>query len=1030
MSAHPANPFPGLRPFDPSENHLFFGRDRVVDELLARLRSNRFLAVIGSSGCGKSSVVRAGLIPALYGGHMTAAGSSWRIALMRPGADPIGNLAAALNTPGALVDEDEQDASAGIFRQTTLRRSRKGLADVVAQARLAEDENVLVIVDQFEELFRYKRRNRPGSMRDEALAFVKRLLTATEQGEVPVYVAITMRSDFIGDCIEYPGLPEALNAGQYLVPRMNRDELRLTITGPVAVAGADIATRLSVRLLNDTGDDPDQLPVLQHALMRTWDEWAGSAGADEPLDLVHYEATGTMSDALSRHAEEALNDLSDAQQRIAERVFKALTDTAGERQPVRRPTTVRELITIAAASAEDIGAIIERFRQPGTSFLMPPADVPLADDTVVDVSHESLIRGWDRLRKWAREERDAAQTYLRIAEAAAHHEARTGSLWRAPELDLGLAWYENQRPSAAWARRYDPGFERAVAFLEASRTERDAAIAALERARLLRLRAVSAVAIALAAFATFAWLQRNEAVRERERANANLEVARDAVGEMLAEVGRESLADVPQMEQVRTHLLAKAQTLYEDLARQMPGDNVDLIVETALARGALGDVHRLKGERAAALENYEAALVTFSALAARDARQPAHRRELAAMHNRLGEFYIGEDLDAAERAYLKAIELIEALVAERPDDLAYAHDLALAYNNLGIAYRRSGRVDEAIEMFARAIERFERLTRQRDDAEDNYRLAQAHNNLGNALAGQGDAQAAVVAHERAIETLDRALRAAPAKREYQENLAKFYNNLAHRLERLKQYEAALAANTQAIELLERLAQPVPQLTEELANTLNSRGTVLLQLRRADEAEAILDQSVRLIDALPGGSPQSQERLGNALTNLAVARVDAGDFARAFSLLDRAVLHHERALASASPSASAARNLANTRWVLAETHLRAGDAVAAAEAAAMIPDAFAHPDYHAAAARLSTRAAIMAQSDGGLAQPERNAGVERLAAQAVTLLGAALATGYDVDNITVDGPFRFLADRADFQLLLEEYSRSRGSEAEE
>ena len=172
-----------------------------------------------------------------------------------------------LGTDGELASTNR------VLIEATLRRSTLGLIRAVRQARIPPEDNLLVVVDQFEELFRFRRSRQIENSRDEAVAFVKLLLEATQQDDVPIYVVLTMRSDFIGDCMEFPGLPEAVNAGQYLVPRMTRDELRSAITGPVAVGGGEIAPRLVLRLLNELGDDHDQLPVLQHALMRTWDHW-------------------------------------------------------------------------------------------------------------------------------------------------------------------------------------------------------------------------------------------------------------------------------------------------------------------------------------------------------------------------------------------------------------------------------------------------------------------------------------------------------------------------------------------------------------------------------------------------------------------------------------------------------------------------------------------------------------------------------------------------------------------------------------
>jgi hypothetical protein len=154
------NPFPGLRPFEAHENDVFFGREGQTDELLRRLCRHRFLAVVGTSGSGKSSLVRAGLLPALFSGFMTKAGSSWRVAVMRPGNDPIANLAQALNHPdvfGLDTEINTEDALIKtIITETVLRRGALGLVEVVQQARRPSYENLLIVVDQFEELFRFK----------------------------------------------------------------------------------------------------------------------------------------------------------------------------------------------------------------------------------------------------------------------------------------------------------------------------------------------------------------------------------------------------------------------------------------------------------------------------------------------------------------------------------------------------------------------------------------------------------------------------------------------------------------------------------------------------------------------------------------------------------------------------------------------------------------------------------------------------------------------------------------------------------
>ena len=491
------NPFPGLRPFEADEDHLFFGRERATDELLRRLRTTRFVSVLGTSGSGKSSLVRSGLIPSLYSGYMVQAGSTWRVAVLRPGEDPIGNLAQALDAPEVLGGDDELAQANRMLLETTLRRSDLGLADCVRHARIPEHENLLVVVDQFEELFRFKDSRREHGSRDEAIAFAKLLLAAANQTEVPVYVVLTMRSDFIGDCMEYPGLPEAINQGQYLIPRMTRDEMRHAIAGPVAVGGGEIAPRLVARLLNEVGDDPDQLPVLQHALMRSWDHWVAGDPDAEPLDIVDYEAVGTMAQALSRHAEEAYAELGDpATREIAERLFKALTDKRVDGRGVRRPSPVSEVAAIADVSPEAVARVVDVFRRPGRSFLMPPSTVSLTPDSILDISHESLMRNWERLTDWVEEEAQAGKSFRRLSRSAARHERGEGSLWVDPELALGIQWREQQKPTEVWARRYEPDLARALRFLDESTRVQDEARRKVEeerRAKLRRARVLSAV---------------------------------------------------------------------------------------------------------------------------------------------------------------------------------------------------------------------------------------------------------------------------------------------------------------------------------------------------------------------------------------------------------------------------------------------------------------------------------------------------------------------------------------------------------
>jgi energy-coupling factor transporter ATP-binding protein EcfA2 len=468
------NPFPGLRPFLEEEEHLFFGRESQVDAMVDTLAASHFLVVVGTSGSGKSSLVNCGLRPALHRGMMSQAGTSWRIAQFRPGNNPISAMAEALAKEGAL----SSGAAEGPFSQSemiesSLRMSKLGLLDVFEQARLPVGTNLLVVADQFEELFRFQEQSAIGvnarnDLADQAAAFVNLLLEVRAHKDLPIYVTLTMRSDFLGECAQFYGLPEAINAGQYLVPRMTRDERRRAIAGPVGVGGAEIDPVLLTRLVNDVGGNPDQLSILQHALNRTWRQWERE-GSTGPLTLQHYEKIGTMAGALDQHAEKAYAELTTPRERkICEKLFKAITDKASDARGVRRPTSVDTLRKLSGATIEELTSVVDVFRKPSRSFLMPPSGEALKPGTVVDISHESLMRVWDRLRIWADEEARSAGTYRRLSETASLEANGKASLWTGPDLAGGLAWLRDEEPEACWADRYAPGFNEAIGFLQKS----------------------------------------------------------------------------------------------------------------------------------------------------------------------------------------------------------------------------------------------------------------------------------------------------------------------------------------------------------------------------------------------------------------------------------------------------------------------------------------------------------------------------------------------------------------------------------
>lgn len=475
MDARSTAPFVGLRPFEEEDSHLFFGRRNQMNELLERLQSTRLVAVVGSSGCGKSSLVRAGLVPALKAGFLVKSRAAWRVLVIKPGKAPIRHLAAAVL--GGRDGSPEAEEEIAAFEQEIRFAGAEAVLERLGGGTGEGEGNVLLVVDQFEEIFRFGLHEKNQELRHEAADFVSILLALTEESALPVYVVLTMRADFIRDCDDIPELPDALNRSLFLVPRLTREQFREAIEGPARWSDATISTRLLDRLLNDSNREHDELPVLQHALLRTWREWAGNGHG--PIDTEHYERAGTVERALGLEAEAALEGLDEAGIDRLRRLFQALTAVDDSNRKIRRPARLGELEEITGIPRDEILPLLERFRTDGRSLLVWSDADP---DPLIDISHESLIRNWQRLTAWADEEAESVAQYRRLAEAAADYPER-GGLWWDPMLQIGLDWRARHAPTRTWAERVVPGadFERAMRFLDESHQAREAARARRQR---------------------------------------------------------------------------------------------------------------------------------------------------------------------------------------------------------------------------------------------------------------------------------------------------------------------------------------------------------------------------------------------------------------------------------------------------------------------------------------------------------------------------------------------------------------------
>lgn len=431
----PANglpPYKGLYYFGEGDADLFFGREALINTLVAKLTcgletDQRFLAVVGASGSGKSSVVRAGLIPAL---RWQPASSSWPVYLLTPTAHPLEALAKSL------TEESYRGLPAQKLVDEFAAKTRPLEQFLEAKAAAAGAARVLLVVDQFEELFTLCRSEQ------EQSSFIENLMTAAIHPGGSAIVIIILRADFYAYCARFDQLRQELAQHQEYIGPMNSMELRRAIEEPARRGHWEFEPGLVDVLLYDIGaapgvsPEPGALPLLSHALLETWHRRRGRA-----LTISGYNSAGGVRSAIAETAESVFFDqLEPAQRPIARQIFLRLTELGGEGtgdgfalHDTSRQVTLAELLSTsdATTSVQDVLNTLANARLITT------------DQNTAEVAHEALIREWPTLRRWLEEDRDGLRLHRHLTEAAQeweNHQRDTGGLYRGARLAQALEW--------------------------------------------------------------------------------------------------------------------------------------------------------------------------------------------------------------------------------------------------------------------------------------------------------------------------------------------------------------------------------------------------------------------------------------------------------------------------------------------------------------------------------------------------------------------------------------------------------------
>ncbi len=509
------NPYKGLRAFQQADAADFFGRSGMIERVLARLEEsvieNNFLAVIGPSGSGKSSLVKAGVLPALRQGRI-AGSENWFYAEMVPGEEPLEELAAALLSVATAPMPGVADL---------LREEVSGLADGVRWALPAEDGKLVLMIDQFEEVFTQIERE------SERQQFLDLILAAVNIEDSPVKIIITLRADFYDRPLLYQNFGELIRQRTELVLPLSDEELAESISGPAYRVGAVLEEGLVEHIIEDVREQPGALPLLQYALTELFERRDGAL-----LTHAAYQEIGGTLGALAKRAEEVYQRFDDAGRGMARQMFLRLVTLGEGQEDTRRRILQEELMTLGAA--EVAGKVIDDF---GRYRLLTFDRDEATRSATVEVAHEALIRRWERLREWLDESREDVRFERQLLHAAEEWEAagqEPSYLMQGTRLQQFQEWSElttlrlNKTEldflAASLAAREEG---RAI---ERARQEREAA---LERQKARNLRIAAAVfavaAVVAAALSLFAFDQSNKATEQRQIAESERERAEDAL---------------------------------------------------------------------------------------------------------------------------------------------------------------------------------------------------------------------------------------------------------------------------------------------------------------------------------------------------------------------------------------------------------------------------------------------------------------------------------------------------------------------
>lgn len=539
-----------MEPFDEGRREFFWGRTRQVDDLLSILQSSRFLGITGPEGSGKTSLVRAGLMPMLRKGFKGLAGSQWQFCQLRPGISPIDNLAAALSDvdTGSPASKGSLEWQGEIVK--LMRKDHTGLLNAWNAGKMDVSRNLLVVIDNFEDIFTVARKSNPGlAWEQEVNLLFSNMARVLSAPNVPVYFCILMESSYLPSLYNFRVLSPFLSGGLYTLPNFRQDDFAQLARSPLLKLRRELTPEAVSMLQSQFNNDLRNLPALQFKLKALGGSQADAKGMIGPAELL---STPSLDRIVPESLDAFYEGLGEGERNTMKELFSHISQP-GEGASRKRPQTVRDIVEKRELDRRDLIKLLTRFKQemPGVLDVVEPfqrnvthfMEWNLSDHAIVNLNNAYPLRDWARLEGWIEEERRAEAMYLRLSNAALMFEQEQTGYLRPPELDNFLNWWEDYKPHKGWTEQFNSLYDVTHEYLRKSRDTHVEELERREAARVEELRkarkrmligivvgAISLIAAVVALFFyRYAQEQSRIAINEKKIADAATDTAKVAL---------------------------------------------------------------------------------------------------------------------------------------------------------------------------------------------------------------------------------------------------------------------------------------------------------------------------------------------------------------------------------------------------------------------------------------------------------------------------------------------------------------------